>query len=363
MERAYTVQKILKIYNCDVSRDALVKAEKAGHIPSPQRRQSGSIQTRVWGASELPRIGERYGFLRKPSRSLCAAIFTTKGGVLKTTVALNIARMAALHNIRTCVVGLDLQGDITSALGFNSDLEDADDMDVAIERINSARGLGDVFQRASALDEVIQATDLPTLFAIPETADLVALDRGISARPRREYWLREQVIAPLKERFDLIILDCSPNWNQLISNALAACDVLVSPLECKINQFRNLQVFQALTDEYRKELRLNYDHIFVPTRFASTRKLSAEIRSWYLTNVHGVTHGCIRESVQGEESVAAHLSLPEYVPTTLVADEMRELLKEIWERMLVQAKRESEISAPPHALKTGSVESLNAVSA
>jgi chromosome partitioning protein len=269
------------------------------------------------------------------------AIFTTKGGVLKTTLALNVARMAALHNIRTCVVGLDLQGDITSALGFNSDLEDAEDMNAAIERINSARGLGDVFQRNCSVEDVVQPTDIPTLFAIPETADLVALDRGISTRSRREYWLREQVIAPLREQFELIILDCSPNWNQLISNALAACDVLISPLECKINQFRNLQVFQALTGEYRDELKLRYDHIYVPTRFASTRKLSAEIRSWYLANIPGVTHGCIRESVQGEESVAAHLSLPEHVATSLVADEMRELLKEIWERMLAEAKREA----------------------
>ena len=339
MERTYTAQKILRIYNCNVGRDALVKAEKAGHIPSPSRKQSGSIKTRVWDAADLPRIGERYGFLRRPARSLCVAIFTTKGGVLKTTLALNIARMAALHNLRTCVVGLDLQGDITSALGFNADLEDAEDMDAAIERLNSARGLGEVFQKSAGVLDVVQPTDLPTLFAIPETADLVALDRGISARSRREYWLKEQVIAPLREEFDLIILDCSPNWNQLISNALAACDVLVSPLECKINQFRNLQVFQLLTDEYRHELRLRYDHIFVPTRFASTRKLSAEIRSWYLANVHGVTHGCIREAVQGEESVAAHLSLPEYVPTSLVADEMRELLKEIWERMLAVARR------------------------
>lgn len=338
MDRIYTIQKILKIFNSTIARDTLIKAEAAGLIPMSRRRAAGTIRTRIWSSSDLPKIGERYGFLKKPAQPVCIAVFTTKGGVLKTTLGVNIARMAALHNIKTCVVGLDLQGDITSALGFNSDLEDSEDMESAIERINSVPGLGDVFGKKSSVQDVLQPTEFPTLSVIPETADLVALDKAISAKSRREYWLREQVVNPLKEKFDLIVLDCSPNWNQLISNALAACDVLISPLECKINQFRNLQVFQLLVEEYKKDLNLNYKHLYIPTRFSSTRRLSSEIRSWYLQNIKGVTHGCIRESTQGEESIASHQSLPEYASSSLVADEMRELLKEIWSHLSLQEK-------------------------
>ena len=332
MASEYTITKILNIFASDCTRDTLIKAEKAGTIPCPKRRSTGSIRTRIWSTQDLPAIGERYGFLKKFSRPLCISVFSTKGGVLKTTLAVNVARMAALHNLRTCVVGLDLQGDITTALGFDADPDEAEDMNAAVERLNGIPGLGDVFQGKKTVHSVIQPTDLPTLSLIPETADLVALDQKINVKTRREYWLKEKVVQPLKEKYDLIILDCSPNWNQLISNALVACDVLISPLECKINQFRNLEVSRELLGEYREELNLDYEHIFVPTRFSSTRKLSSEIRRWYLSNIEGVTDGCVRESVQGEESVASNVSFPEYAPSSLVADEMRGLLSEIWDR-------------------------------
>lgn len=333
MFKTYTVQQLLRLYGSDITRNALILAEKSGSIPTPARRATGSIRTRVWGPEDLPKIGAKYGFLKKHDRPLCITVFTTKGGVLKTTLALNIARLAALHDIKTCVVGLDLQGDITTALGFDANAEAADDMETAISRIESTRGLGELFQRRATLSEVLEPTDLPTLSLLPETADLAALDRAISTRAHREYWLKENVVEPLKRDYDLVVLDCSPNWNQLISNALVACDVLISPIECKINQFRNLRVFRQLTIEFKSELKLNYQQIFVPTRFASTRKLSAEIRSWYLTQLPGVTHGVIREATQGEESIATHLSVPEFAPTSLLADEMRELLQELWGRI------------------------------
>ena len=79
----------------------------------------------------------------------------------------------------------------------------------------------------------------------------------------------------------------------------------------------------------------------MPTKFTSTRKLSAEIRSWYLAYVPGCTGGAIRESVHGEEAIASHLSLPEYCPTSIVADEMREVIQEVWARLNDAAKQQS----------------------
>jgi chromosome partitioning protein len=339
-EARFGIQKIIKIFGSDISRTALVKAEASGNIPLASRRETGSLKRRVWGIEDLPQIGEQYGFLKRLERPVALAVFTTKGGVLKTTITLNIARMAALHNIRTCVVGLDMQGDVTTALGFNTDLEESDDLQSAITRLNRTRGLLNVFKGEASLEDVVLPTDIPTLSFIPETPELVALDQLISSKNRREYWLKEHVIDPLKQKFDLVIMDCSPNWNRLITNALVACDSLISPLECKINNFRNYQAFRAFLEEFRKELKLEFDFIFIPTRFTSTRKLSAEIRSWYLTHVPNCVTGSIRESVHGEESVAQHISVPEYVPGSLAADEMREAILEIWNRLLETSKRQ-----------------------
>jgi cellulose biosynthesis protein BcsQ len=85
-------------------------------------------------------------------------------------------------------------------------------------------------------------------------------------------------------------------------------------------------------------MKLHYDQIFVPTRYVSTRKLSNEIRSWYLANIGNVTRGVVRESIQGEESMAMRLSIPEHAPTSPAAVEIRALLSEIWSHLVNHTK-------------------------
>jgi len=335
----FTVKKVLDIFGSEINRNTLLKAEAGGQIPTPERYDTGAIKRRMWTIADLPIIGERYGYLKKPQRPLVLSTFTLKGGVLKTTLALNIARTAALHNIRTCVIGLDLQGDISGALGLNADIDESESMESAILKLESPRGLYDFYQGDVTLDSLLVDTDIPTLKFIPETPELVQLEKAISFENRHEEWLKGNVIDVLQSQFDLIILDCSPNWNRLVTNALTACDVLVSPLECKINNFRNFNVFHKFLRQFHDGMKLGFETVFVPTRFTSTRKLSAEIRNWYHSNVSGCSHGAIRESTAGEEAVAMRISLPEYAPTSLQADEMREILVEIWMKVLEAAKK------------------------
>jgi chromosome partitioning protein len=287
-----------------------------------------------WTSSDLPSVGEKIGYLPKLKAPIAASIFVTKGGVLKSSLTLNLARMAALHGIRTCVVGLDMQGDVTTSLSSDESPED-ETLDQALARMNEVRGLADVFTGQAYLDDVLRTTDLPTLSFIPETPELVALDQSLINRNRREYWLRDTVITPLKREFDLVLMDCSPNWNRLITNALVASDVLISPVECKINNFRNLKTFRALVAEFRRDMGTDFEHVFVPTRLSSGRKLSQEIFTWYRENLAPrCTSQAVRESIQGEESNAMKMSIPEYAPTTPAADEMRALTMELWNRFV-----------------------------
>jgi chromosome partitioning protein len=348
----YSIKKVMNLFATDLNRNTLIKAEEAGNIPSPARQQTGSIQRRVWRTEDLPPIGELYGFLKKPARPSVITVFNMKGGVLKTTLSLNLARLTALHNIKTCVIGLDLQGDISTALGFNSDIEDSGNLEEAVERVQKTPGLFSwVSQKPKvSLDRLLLDTDIPTLKFIPETPELVQLDQAVNLMNNRDFWLKEQIIEPLQKRFDLIILDCSPNWNRLVTNALVACDLLVSPLECKINNFRNYSVFAPFIAEFKKafprDSALKFQHVYLPTRFTPTRKLSSEIRSWYLGNVAGCLHGVIRESASGEDATAMQLSLPEFAPTSLAADEMRGVITEIWGRLLPYTEREQAVSQP-----------------
>lgn len=278
----------------------------------------------------VPLLGERIGFLKKPARPTVIAVFITKGGVLKTTLTLNIARMAALHNIKTCVVGLDMQGDITSALGFYSEMDEQNDFRRAVAQLESVQGLNDFYSDGARLTDLLRFTDLLTLQVIPETPELVILNQQIQLRNRREYWLKEAVIEPLKQKFDLILLDCSPNWNHLTTNALVACDLLISPLECKINNFRNLKFFRSYISDFQKDLNVHFQHLYVPTKFSAQRKLSRDIYDWYQQHIENCTASSIRESVTGEEACAMHQSLIEYAPKSAAASELRTILKFIW---------------------------------
>jgi chromosome partitioning protein len=185
-------------------------------------------------------------------------------------------------------------------------------------------------RRNVKLDQCVVPTEIPTLFIIPESSELVALDAHLTNETRRDYWLQENVVEPLKKKFDLILIDCPPNWNQLVSNALIASDVLISPVECKINHYRNVNDFVDFVTEFKSKAKAHFDHIFVPTKYTSTRKLSSEIRKWYNANLPNCVLTAIRESSIGEEASAASLSVPEYAPTKPPSDEMKEVVSEIW---------------------------------
>ncbi len=294
------------------------------------------LKPKSYSVDKLAEIGAEFGFFTKPAKPIAASIFVTKGGVLKTTLTLNLARMAALNGLKVCVVGLDMQGDITQTLGSEGPDEN-ESLEEALKTLNSMKGLSDLFVGQATLEEIIVQTEIPTLSFIPETPELVALDQSLLSRNRREYWLLETVVQPLKARFDLILMDCSPNWNRLINNALVASDVLISPIESKINNFRNLRTFRALISEFRRDMRLDFKHIFVPTRVVSSRRLSREIFHWYRENLNTADAGCttrsIRESIHGEEAMALRLSIPEHSPNSVAAAEIRLLLAEIGETL------------------------------
>lgn len=331
MSQRFTVQKILKMFP-NVTRDGLIKAENAGLIPKAERE--GASRVRTWSITDVPAIGERYGFMKKPQSPVVVAYFTRKGGVLKTTNAYNLARVAALHNIKTLLIGLDPQCDLTMTLGYDLDLENVSSLEEALKILGSVRGLPDLQKGTMTLDDIILESDIPTLHYIPETPDLFSLEEDISKEYLRDTWLDENVIKPVKGRYDLIIVDCPAAWSILISNALMACDLLISPLECKIVNMRNVAVFKTFVDNFQLKTKKTFGRIYIPTKHNASRKLSTEIKTWFQTRMEGCISGLIRESGASEDAMASYMSLLEFDPGSLVADEMRGVLLEVWTKIL-----------------------------
>ena len=107
MEKLYwsstDLHKLFKLDEKIKSRQTLLNAEERGEIPKAERIPRGTTQTRQWRLEQLPQIGAKYGFLKKPQQQKVICVYTAKGGALKTTLAYTLARILALNGLKTLI--------------------------------------------------------------------------------------------------------------------------------------------------------------------------------------------------------------------------------------------------------------------
>ena len=330
MEKIFTPNKILKLFRSDKTKHALFKSEEMGTIPKAERIKWGQHFVRAWQKKDLPAIGKAYGFLSIPSAQRVIAIYTAKGGVLKTTVSYNLARMIALNGIKTLVIGLDVQCSITDLLSTAQQEE-------TIEDIRPINGLYEATKPPAdggvTIDEIIKVSNIPTLHYIPETVNLNKLEQKIRDEKKREHFLA-RFITELKQNYDVIIFDNSPNWNFLIQNSLVAADIVISPMGCDIGTYRAVNQNIQLINDFKNEMELNWKNfIIIPTLLENT-KLSLQIVSQYNTLYPElITKASIRRAVKGQESSLQNCSVIESDPSSPLANDYYDVITELWTKM------------------------------
>ncbi|MBP9726704.1 MAG: ParA family protein [Gammaproteobacteria bacterium] len=310
------------------SRQTLLNAEERGEIPKANRVARGSTLVRQWTLDQLPEIGARFGFLKKPNKQQIICVYTAKGGVLKTTLAYSLARILALNGLKTIVIGLDIQCSITDIALPPSEVESLDDFK------NQHLGLYHHLFDKVPLDKIIQRTALPTLSIIPETTDLNVLEKKLRLESRREYLFKDKLVPQLQE-YDVIIFDNGPSWNQLIENALTTSNSIISPIGCDIGTYQALQTNLNTLFEFQTAMKLDWDNFFlIPTLLEKT-KLSQQIYGAYLNQyAEKVLPTPIRRGVKGQEAILLRQSAIEHDPKSPLAQDYFELTQELWNRII-----------------------------
>jgi len=144
------------------------------------------------------------------------AVANQKGGVGKTTTAINLAASFAAAEVNTLLVDCDPQSNATSGLGFVKDPE----------RISSYH----LLMGAASGEEALLTTELEQLWLIPAHKNLIGANIELVDAEAREYRMRE-ALAPLRDRFQFIVLDCPPALDLLTLNALVAADAVLIPMQ------------------------------------------------------------------------------------------------------------------------------------
>lgn len=178
-------------------------------------------------------------------RNRIITVANQKGGVGKTTTAINLATALAAIGERVLLVDVDPQGNASTGLGIGRQ-----------ERTLSSY---DLLTGQADIIDTIMPTSVPNLAIIPSTMDLLGVELEISGDQDRVFKLKKILQSEAANRFDYVLIDCPPSLNLLTMNAMAAANSILVPLQCEFFALEGLSQLLETVNQIRSTVNPNLD--------------------------------------------------------------------------------------------------------
>jgi chromosome partitioning protein len=248
--------------------------------------------------------------------SICVFV-NQKGGVGKTTSAINIGAFMAESGKKVLLVDFDAQGNLSSGVGAKP----------------PKPGIYELLSGATSPDEAIKKTEIANLDVIPADHDLSGAAVELIDQKERNFFLKK-TLAPVKDRYDYILIDCPPSLGQLTMNGLAAADLVLIPMQCEYFAMEGLNQLLHTTKRIKENLNpsLKIGGIFFTMYDPRTRLANEVIKQVSAHFKDTVLNTIIPRNIRLSEAPSFEMPISLYDPQCPGARAYRTLAKEILRR-------------------------------